>query len=126
MKIATMEGHFDNQKGAPLVLFGYPDIANEKVHGKIAIPKLESLILTHDTEGFLPDLEAFPKEDWLNVPLVFWSFRIMVTIGFDMFVCSRFMVSMGAVQKKAIPIYLVASSGNISVHTRCLFASGFK
>ncbi len=84
MKIAAMEGHFESQNGAPLILFGWPDVDNEVVHGKIAIPKLGSLILTHDSEGYLAGLDAYPKEDWPNVPLVFWSFRIMVAIGFAM------------------------------------------
>ncbi len=84
MKIAAMEGHFESQNGAPLVLFGWPDVENETIHGKVAIPKLGSLILTHDLDGHLTGLDAYPKEDWPNVPLVFWSFRIMVAIGFSM------------------------------------------
>ena len=85
MKIAAMEGHFESQNGAPLILFGWPDVESKEVHGKIAIPKLGSLILTHDADGYLPGLDAFPEADWPNVPLVFWSFRIMVAIGFAMF-----------------------------------------
>ncbi len=85
MKLAAMEGHFESQNGAPLILFGWPDVESKEVHGKIAIPKLGSLILTHDPDGYLPGLDAFPEEDWPNVPLVFWSFRIMVAIGFAMF-----------------------------------------
>jgi len=84
MKLAAMEGHYESQHGAPLILFGLPDNAAKTVHAKVAIPKLGSLILTHDPDGFLPGLDAFPEEDWPNVPLVFWSFRIMVMIGMTM------------------------------------------
>ncbi|WP_305067286.1 cytochrome ubiquinol oxidase subunit I [Marinicella meishanensis] len=84
MKIAAMEGHFEGQQGAPLILFGWPDVERETVHAKVAVPKLASLILTHDPEGYVPGLNDFPKADWPNVPLVFWSFRIMVAIGLAM------------------------------------------
>ena len=84
MKVAAMEGHFESQYGAPLILFGWPDVAEKAVHAEVAIPKLGSLILTHDIDGFIHGLDAFPEADWPNVPLVFWSFRIMVMIGLAM------------------------------------------
>lgn len=84
MKIAAMEGHFESQDGAPLILFGFPDVKEKEVKAKLAIPKMGSLILTHDMNGHLQGLDAFPEEDWPNVPLVFWSFRVMVLIGFLM------------------------------------------
>lgn len=84
MKIAAMEGHYETRKGAPLVLFGWPDNQAEKIHYAVELPKLGSLILTHDPDGEVKGLKAFPKEDWPNTPLVFWSFRVMVAIGFAM------------------------------------------
>ena len=84
MKIAAMEGHFESQNGAPLILFGWPDVESKQVHAEVSIPKLGSLILTHDPNGFIKGLDAFPEEDWPNVILVFWSFRIMVMIGMAM------------------------------------------
>ena len=35
-------------------------------------------------DGRVKGLEEWPKIDWPNVPLVFWSFRIMVGIGLTM------------------------------------------
>jgi cytochrome d ubiquinol oxidase subunit I len=84
MKIAAMEGHFTSQNGAPLILFGWPDVESKKVKAKVAIPKLGSLILTHDPDGYIQGLDASPEEDWPNVSLVFWSFRVMVMIGMAM------------------------------------------
>ena len=84
MKIAAMEGHYETQSGAPLILFGLPNSEEETVHMKVAIPKLGSFILKHDFDATLTGLDAFPKEDWPNVPIVFWSFRIMVAIGLGM------------------------------------------
>jgi len=84
MKIAAMEGHYETRKGAPLILFGWPDNAAAKTHYAVEIPKAGSLILTHDADGEVKGLDAFPREDWPNTPLVFWSFRVMVGVGFAM------------------------------------------
>ena len=80
-KIAAMEGHFDTQKGAPLILFGWPDMTAEETRFAIEIPKLGSLILTHEWDGEIKGLKEWAPEDRPNVPIVFWSFRIMVGLG---------------------------------------------
>ena len=84
MKIAAMEGHYETRAGAPLVLFGWPDNAAGETKYQIAIPKLGSYVLTHDWNGTVKGLNAWPKADWPNAALVFWTFRVMVAIGFAM------------------------------------------
>ncbi|WP_036816655.1 cytochrome ubiquinol oxidase subunit I, partial [Photobacterium sanctipauli] len=83
-KIAAMEGHFETQKGAPLILFGLPNEETKEVDYKIAIPHLGSVILKHEWNGEVLGLDAFPEEDHPPVGIVFWSFRIMVGLGFLM------------------------------------------
>ena len=83
-KIAAMEGHFETRRGAPLILFGLPDQEAGKVHFSLEIPKLGSLILTHELDGEVKGLDAWPREDWPNVAMVFWSFRVMLAMGFAM------------------------------------------
>jgi cytochrome d ubiquinol oxidase subunit I len=84
-KIAAMEGHFKTyEDGAPLILFGLPDEERQETKYQIAIPKLGSLILTHSLDGTVLGLDAFAKDDHPPVAIVFWSFRIMVGIGFGM------------------------------------------
>lgn len=80
-KIAAMEGHWETRRGAPLVLFGIPDAEEERTKFEIAIPKLGSLILTHDLNGEVRGLKSWPKDERPNALIVFWSFRIMVGIG---------------------------------------------
>ncbi|MCP5364377.1 MAG: cytochrome ubiquinol oxidase subunit I [Hyphomicrobiales bacterium] len=80
-KIAAMEGHFETQKGAPLLLFGWPDMEAEKTLYPIEIPNLGSLILTHSWDGEVKGLKAWPNDDRPNAAVVFWSFRIMVGLG---------------------------------------------
>jgi cytochrome d ubiquinol oxidase subunit I len=83
-KIAAMEGHFETQSGAPLILFGWPDMEREETRFALAIPKLGSLILTHHLDGTVKGLKEWPKEDRPNAAIVFWSFRLMVGLGFLM------------------------------------------
>jgi len=83
-KIAAMEGHFETRKGAPLILFGWPDQDAGEVRFALEVPKLGSLILTHSLDGEVLGLDQWPREDWPHVATVFWSFRLMVGIGFAM------------------------------------------
>jgi cytochrome d ubiquinol oxidase subunit I len=87
MKIAAMEGDWEpsGPDGAPLILFGLPDMKREKTLYKIEIPHLSSLILTHTWNGRVPGLKEVPAADRPYSPVVFWTFRVMVGIGFAMF-----------------------------------------
>ena len=83
-KIAAMEGHWNTQKGAPLILFGIPDDKAEVTRYKIEIPHGSALILTHSWNGELKGLKNWPAGDRPPMQIVFWSFRIMVGLGFAM------------------------------------------
>ena len=88
MKIAAMEAHWQTRAGAPLVLFALPDQANETNRYALEIPRLGSLILTHDANGVVKGLEEVPPEDRPPVAIVFWSFRVMVGCGLLMLALS--------------------------------------
>ena len=85
-KIAAIEGHWENigDEPTPLILFGWPDMKAEKTKFAVEIPYLGSLILTHSLDKQVPALKEFPPEDRPNSTIVFWSFRIMVGLGFLM------------------------------------------
>ncbi len=80
-KVAAMEGLWEDERGAPLVLFGIPDQEAEKNHFEIKIPYVSGLILTHSLDGEVKGLKNWAPEDRPYVPIVFWAFRIMVGIG---------------------------------------------
>jgi cytochrome d ubiquinol oxidase subunit I len=82
-KVMAMEGHYQSYPdGAPLVLFGLPDQAAGKVKYSIEVPKLSSLVLKHSLNAPLAGLDTVPRENWPPVPVIFWTFRVMVGIGF--------------------------------------------
>jgi cytochrome d ubiquinol oxidase subunit I len=80
-KVAAMEGIWDTETGAGLRLFGLPDQQAETTRHAIEIPKLASLILTHDANGTIRGLKEWPADERPPVAIVFWSFRIMVGLG---------------------------------------------
>jgi cytochrome d ubiquinol oxidase subunit I len=89
-KIAAMEGHWQTRRGQPLILFGWPDMAAEATHLAIEVPRLGSFILTHDWNGEVKGLEAWPAGERPNALVLFWSFRIMVGIGVLMVLVGAF------------------------------------
>jgi len=86
-KVAAMEGIWETQKGAALTLFGFPDEDARTTHAAIKVPKLGSLILTHDWDGEIKGLNDFDGKHPPVAP-VFWSFRLMVGIGVLMLLVS--------------------------------------
>lgn len=83
-KIAALEGDWHTSNAAPLILFGWPDMAHDRTDYEVALPHLGSLILTHDWNGKVEGLDDFKPEDRPYAPVVFWAFRIMVGLGFLM------------------------------------------
>jgi len=84
-KVMAMEGHYHSyDEGAPLILFGIPNPEEKRVDYALEIPKLSSLILKHDLNAPLAGLDTIPDEDEPPVTIVFFSFRIMVGLGFAM------------------------------------------
>ncbi len=84
-KVMAMEGHFDSHAdGAPLILFGIPNSGEKRIDYAVEIPKVSSLILKHDLNAPMAGLDTIPDADEPPVGIVFWSFRIMVGIGFAM------------------------------------------
>lgn len=88
-KIAAMEGVWETEKGAPLLLFAWPDEATRSNRLAIGIPKGASLILTHEADGEIKGLNEFKGAHPPVAPL-FFGFRIMVGVGVLMLLVSWF------------------------------------
>ena len=86
-KIAAIEAVWHTEKGAPLVLFAWPDAESKSNRFAIAIPQLASLILTHDANGEIKGLNEFAPDTPPVAPL-FFGFRLMVGIGTAMLALS--------------------------------------
>jgi cytochrome d ubiquinol oxidase subunit I len=86
-KIAAMEGVWHTERGAPLLLFAWPDEATQSNRFAIGIPRLASLILEHDLDAEVRGLDQFVNARPPVAPL-FFGFRAMVGTGVLMLVFS--------------------------------------
>lgn len=99
-KIAAIEGLWETQQGAPLLLFAFPDEHKRQNRFEVSIPKGASLILTHDRNGEVKGLNDFGLEHPPVRPL-FFGFRIMVGVGLLMLLLSW----VGAYQIRKGPLH---------------------
>ena len=88
LKTAAMEGNWQTQKGAPFILFAIPDSKHAENHYVVSIPKLASLINTHQWNGTLLGLKSVSPKDRPVVGSTFWMFRVMVGIGLLFFLAA--------------------------------------
>lgn len=84
-KAAAIEAHWSTNpagEGAAWNLLIWPNQAEQKNEWAITIPNVLSILATGDPHGRVQGLKAFPIEDQPTaIALIFYSFRIMVTIG---------------------------------------------
>jgi cytochrome d ubiquinol oxidase subunit I len=86
-KIAAIEAVWETQAGAPFTILGWPDEDARTTRFAFEIPLGSSLILTHEPDGVVQGLDAFPDAHPPVAP-VFFAFRIMVGIGLLMIAVS--------------------------------------
>ncbi len=104
-KIAAIEAIWHTEEGAPLVLFALPNAETQHNDFAIEIPRVASLILTHDWNGELLGLNEFAG-DHPPVAPVFWGFRIMVGVAVLMWLIS-WTASAFILRKKTLPTWLL-------------------
>jgi cytochrome d ubiquinol oxidase subunit I len=80
--LAAMEGLFQGQPGAPLVILGQPDDQQGKIDNPLEVPGMLSMLTYKRWNAHIQGLDAFPKQDWpSNIPLLYYSYHIMVGLG---------------------------------------------
>ena len=79
-KVAAMEALWNTERGAPLVLFAVPNAQTRHNDFAVEVPKVASLILTHELNGEVKGIDAFAP-DTPPVAPVFFAFRIMLALG---------------------------------------------
>ena len=104
-KISAMEGVWETEKGAPLLLFAIPNEETRSNDYAIEIPKMASFILTHEWDGEIKGLNEFKGEHPPVAP-IFFSFRIMVGMGMAMLLIS-WLGAFFIVRKRPLPSWLL-------------------
>ncbi len=81
IKLAAAEAVFVTQRGAPLTIGGWPDVAARRTRFGVDIPYGLSLLAFHDPHAEVVGLDAAPPNEWPNVPAVHLAFQVMVALG---------------------------------------------
>jgi cytochrome d ubiquinol oxidase subunit I len=80
--LAAMEGLFESQSGAPLVIIGQPDVQKRRLDNPIQIPSMLSFLTYRRWNAHVRGLDAFPQDQWPDmVPLLYYSYHVMVGLG---------------------------------------------
>ena len=83
-KLAAMEGHFETRASAPLVVGGWPDMERRETRWALEVPYALSFLAHGDPTAEVTGLDRIPRDQWPNVPVVHWSFQVMVGLGLCM------------------------------------------
>jgi cytochrome d ubiquinol oxidase subunit I len=81
VKLAAAEALFRSQRGAPLSLGGWPDVARRQLPFAIRVPHALSLLAFHDPDALVKGLDTVPEDEWPNVRAVHFAFDLMVALG---------------------------------------------
>ena len=80
--LAAMEGLFQTQEGAPIVLIGQPDLEKKQLDNPVLIPRVLSFLTYQHWEAQVRGLDAFPESLWPDqIPLLYFSYHVMVGLG---------------------------------------------
>ncbi len=80
--LAAMEGLFQTEEGAPLVLIGQPDMEKKKLDNPLYVPNMLSFLTYNRWGAEVKGLDAFPENEHpTNIPLLYYSYHIMVGLG---------------------------------------------
>ncbi len=88
LKLASFEGRFKTEKGAPLALFGVPNVQERRLDYAVEIPGLLSYIAYGDFNAEVKGLEEFPEADWPRTVALFPIYRLMILCWALMFIFS--------------------------------------
>lgn len=80
--LAAMEGLFESERAAGIVLVGQPDVEGRSIENPIVVPRALSYLIYQNWNSEVKGLGAFPKKNWPdNIPLLYYSYHIMVGLG---------------------------------------------
>jgi cytochrome d ubiquinol oxidase subunit I len=79
---AAMEGLFQTEKGAPIVLVGQPDVQQQRIDNPVAINDLLSFLAYGTPRATVQGLDAYSRDQWpTNISIVYYAYHIMVGLG---------------------------------------------
>jgi cytochrome d ubiquinol oxidase subunit I len=82
ISLAAMEGLFQSERAAGIVLVGQPDVEDRSIENPIVVPRALSYLIYQNWNAEVKGLDAFPQKSWPdNIPLLYYSYHVMVGLG---------------------------------------------
>jgi cytochrome bd ubiquinol oxidase subunit I len=79
---AAMEGLFNTERGAPIVIVGQPDVERQRIDNPIRVNRVLSFLIYGTSTAEVRGLNDFPRENWpTNIPLLYFTYHIMAGLG---------------------------------------------
>jgi cytochrome d ubiquinol oxidase subunit I len=79
---AAMEGLFQTETGAGMVILGQPDVERRRIDNPLVVNKALSFLIYGTTRAEVQGLDHFPERDWPNnIPLLYFSYHVMAGLG---------------------------------------------
>lgn len=80
--LAAMEGRFNSETSAGIVLIGQPNLAEQKLDNPIIVPGILSFLAYGTFHSEVKGLNEFPRDQWPdNIELLYYSFHVMAGLG---------------------------------------------
>ena len=80
--MAAMEGQFQTEKGAGIVLMGQPNEDTGVIDNPIVVNDVLSFLIYGTTKAEVKGLDEFPRDQWpTTLPLLFYAYHIMAGLG---------------------------------------------
>jgi cytochrome d ubiquinol oxidase subunit I len=80
--LAAMEGHFESETGAGIVMIGQPNVRERRLDNPIVIPGFLSFLAYGTFHSHVQGLKVFPEDTWPdNIELLYYAFHIMAGLG---------------------------------------------
>ncbi|WP_196895147.1 cytochrome ubiquinol oxidase subunit I [Aureivirga marina] len=97
---AAMEGVFETEQSASIVLIGQPNMQEQKLDNVIKVPGILSFLTYKNFETEVKGLNEYDKKLWpTNVPGLYYAYHIMVGLG-TIFILIMFLSFLNLWKKK--------------------------
>jgi cytochrome bd ubiquinol oxidase subunit I len=94
-KLAALEALYQTNEGVPLTIFGVVNSKDETIDYALQIPKMLSYLSFGESNAEIKGLDKIPKEDWPNVPSLFYVYRLMLALwGLMLFISIAGMIEL--------------------------------
>jgi cytochrome bd ubiquinol oxidase subunit I len=80
--LAAMEGLFNTERGAAIVLLGQPNQEQHTIDNPLAVNDVLSFLVYGTTKAEVTGLDKVPRDQWPEpLPLLFYAYHIMAGLG---------------------------------------------